>query len=330
VLKRITILYSILVIGTCPSFVFAEDFRDYLKAVREKAIIAGVPERILNKEFNGLKPDPRVLELDRNQPEFVQTLADYLDARVSKARIIKGQEMSSGFREELSRVEEYYQVDSEYILAFWGLETNYGRYQGNYSVVRSLATLGHDPRRKNFFTRELINALKILDQGHISSDQFVGAWAGAMGQSQFMPSSFLGYAQDFDRDGRKDIWNSEIDVFASIAYYLKKNGWKPGFGWGKKVIVSETILKEFPPMVSQTKCRALKYHSKKMLLNGWRDLGVNTKGLLDEQAYALLRPGAEQGHTYLVGGNFETILAYNCANKYAISVGLLADFLSSN
>ena len=310
------------------SLASAQSFKDYLASVREKAIDAGISEALVNQEFFQLKPDPRVLELDKKQPEFVQTTEEYLKLRLSDKRISEGKRLLRLYKNELLAVERSYQVDANYIVAFWGLETNFGRYQGKYSVIRSLATLGYDPRRNIFFTRELISALKILDEGHVKSNAFVGAWAGAMGQSQFMPSSFFGYAQDFDGDGKKDIWSSELDVFASIANYLRKNGWSYSDLWGKRVIVSNEIYDRFPPTSEQSGCRAMKNHSIKRPLSDWVNVGIDPGRLSEDKNYALLRLSDSSEQTYLVGRNFETILQYNCANKYAVSVGLLADQLA--
>ena len=224
--KHISIILLLAVVDVCLSSVYAQSFKEYLVFVREKAIEAGISEAIINQELFQLKPDPRVLALDRKQPEFIQTTEDYLKARLSDKRISDGRNLRQMHNKDLLAVERTYKVDANYIVAFWGLETNFGRYQGKYSVIRSLATLGHDPRRNTFFTRELISALKILDEGHVKSGSFVGAWAGAMGQSQFMPSSFLNYAVDYDKDKIVDIWNSHYDIFASIANYLKSHGWK--------------------------------------------------------------------------------------------------------
>ena len=327
--KRIAGILLIIVLDISLSSVSAQSFKEYLVYVREKALEAGISEDIINQEFVQLEPDPRVLALDRRQPEFVQTTGSYLKARLSEKRISNGRNLKQRFSQELLAVERSYKVDSNYIVAFWGLETNYGRYQGKYSVIRSLATLGHDPRRNSFFTRELISALKILDEGHVKSGSFVGAWAGAMGQSQFMPSSFFGYAQDFDGDGKKDIWNSELDVFASIANYLRKNGWVYSDLWGKKVNVSNEIYDRFPPTLGKSGCRAMKHHSAPFPLTHWINLGIDPGKLSKDKNYALLRLSDTFDQTYLVGKNFETILQYNCANKYAVSVGLLADYLAN-
>ncbi len=326
--KHISIILLIALVDVCLSSVYAQSFKEYLVFVREKAIEAGISEAIINQELFQLKPDPRVLALDRKQPEFVQTTEDYLKARLSDKRISEGRNLRQIHSKDLLAVERAYQVDADYIVAFWGLETNFGRYQGKYSVIRSLATLGHDPRRNTFFTRELISALKILDEGHVKSGSFVGAWAGAMGQSQFMPSSFFGYAQDFDGDGKKDIWNSELDVFASIANYLRKNGWVYSDLWGKKVNVSSEIYDRFPPTLGKSGCRAMKYHSASFPLTHWINLGIDPGKLSKDKTYALLRLSDTFDQTYLVGKNFEAILQYNCANKYAVSVGLLADYLA--
>ena len=326
--KHISIILLIAVVDVSLSSVYAQSFKEYLVFVREKAIEAGISEAIINQELSQLKPDPRVLALDRKQPEFIQTTEDYLKARLSDKRISDGRNLRQIHNKDLLAVERTYQVDANYIVAFWGLETNFGRYQGKYSVIRSLATLGHDPRRNTFFTRELISALKILDEGHVNSGSFVGAWAGAMGQSQFMPSSFFGYAQDFDGDGKKDIWNSELDVFASIANYLRKNGWIYSYLWGKKVNVSNEVYDRFPPTPGKSGCRAMKHHSAPYPLTHWIDLGIDPGKLSKDKTYKLLRLSDTSDQTYLVGKNFETILQYNCANKYAVSVGLLADYLA--
>ncbi|MDC2963810.1 lytic murein transglycosylase [Gammaproteobacteria bacterium] len=326
--KHIAIILFIAAVDISLSSVSAQSFQEYLNFVREKAMGAGISESIINREFHDLKPDPRVLALDRKQPEFVQTTEDYLKARLSDNRISDGRKLRKLYNEDLLAVERSYQVDANYIIAFWGLETNYGRYQGNYSVIRSLATLGHDPRRHSFFTRELLSALKILEQGHVKSRFFVGAWAGAMGQSQFMPSSFFDYAQDFDGDGKKDIWNSELDVFASIANYLHKNGWVYSELWGKRIKVEKEIYDLFPPKSGESGCRALNHHSAKLPLENWKNLGIDSGKLAMGKTYALLRLSDAPDQTYLVGSNFETILQYNCANKYAVSVGLLADHLA--
>ena len=305
-------------------------FADYLQKVRAQAISSGISAETIDLAFHELQRDERVIKYDRQQPEFVQTFDKYLQARVTKFRKTQGRRLFELHRGLLSKISEAYDVDAEYIVAFWGLETSFGRYQGKYSIVRSLATLGFDPRRSVFFTKELINALRILDQGHVSQSDFVGAWAGAMGQSQFMPSSFLRFAVDHDGDGKKNIWSNEADVFASIANYLNKAGWVSDAGWGAPVeLTGEVNWESLRPLEVDSRCRALKHHTKKMAQGAWEKLGLQGKSKLPEQLYAVVVPAAGAAGTYLVGGNFRAILNYNCANKYAVSVGLLAEAIAN-
>ena len=307
-------------------------FRDWLQGVELEALERGISKAVITLAFQDLEPDPRVIGYDRNQPEFVQTFDQYLTARVSRARVAKGNQLYRQYGPLLKRVGERYGVDPRYIVAFWGLESSFGRHQGKYSVIRSLATLAYDPRRSAFFRNELLNALQILDEGHVSVDNFVGGWAGAMGQNQFIPSSFINYAQDFDGDGRKNIWSNNVDVWASIANYLQKNGWRPGQEWGMKVALPpgfrEQLLELKPDKVS-SRCRALKHHTRKLPMSDWRALQVRTADGGDLPAIllstALIIPDDDQQYTYMAFPNFRTILSYNCANKYAVSVGLMAD-----
>ena len=315
-----------LVLITSPG-VFARGFNEYLDDVRLVAIERGISAGTVDTAFANLMPDERVVGFDRRQPEFVQTFADYLVARVSDFRKREARRL---FREHavlLSEIEHEYEVDASYIVAFWGLETSFGRYQGNYHVIRSLATLGHDHRRSAFFTNELIHALKILDEQHIAPAQFLGAWAGAMGQAQFMPSSFMNYAVDQDGDGRKDIWHSEADVFASIANYLHQAGWRHGHGWGKAMDRISGDWSELVEPEPDPQCRALRYHTQKFSTAYWANSGFDVTGLNSELDYSLVLPEPVDRKNYLVGGNFRAILSYNCANKYAVSVGLLADHI---
>lgn len=306
-----------------------QSFDAYLADVRIRAMEDGVSAATIDQAFEGLVPDERVIGFDRRQPEFVQTFEEYLTARVSDFRKKEGRRLFLEHQALLTEIGEKYGVDPEYLVAFWGLETSFGRYQGKYSIIRSLATLGHDQRRSAFFTAELIHALRILDEGHVPPEQFVGAWAGAMGQGQFLPSSFLKFAQDHDGDGRKDIWTNRADVFASIANYLKQAGWQTGAGWGAPVAIpSGLAFAALKPETHDTRCRALRNHTRKLSLEEWRELGVETPVALNrETRWALVNPEEGADRSYLVGGNYRAILNYNCANKYAVSVGLLADWI---
>ena len=303
----------------------AKSFDDYLGKVRSAAILSGVASETVDAAFRGLVRDERVIGYDRKQPEFVQTFEEYLTARVTNFRKNEGRRLFKLHQPLLDEVAGLYDVDPEYIVAFWGLETSFGRYQGKYNIIRSLATLGHDQRRAAFFTAELLKALQILDEQHVSPEAFVGAWAGAMGQSQFMPSSFLRFAVDHDGDGRKDIWSNKADVFASIANYLNKAGWKKGAGWGGPASFNTLDFASLKPLEVDPSCRALKRHSRKMSIPSWKELSVVPLVQLADQSYALISPEAGASLGYLVGGNYRAILNYNCADKYAVSVGLMSE-----
>ncbi|MCB1692296.1 MAG: lytic murein transglycosylase [Pseudomonadales bacterium] len=304
-------------------------FDTWLAGIKQQAIERGISAQTASV-LDDIEPDPRVLGFDRKQPEFVQTFEQYLTARVTDARIKTAREQFRQHRALLSSIGDKYGVDPQFIVAFWGLESSFGRYQGKYSVVRSLATLAYDPRRTTFFTKELFAALRILDEGHVTPDAFTGGWAGAMGQNQFLPSSFLRYAQDFDGDGKKNIWNDEADVWASIANYLSQNGWKKHAGWGTRVQVPASFdFDAVMPEKVASGCTALKEHTRKMPAAKWKALGVRfDPDGLNSSAYALVVPDDGETVTYLVGGNFRSILSYNCANKYAVSIGLLADLVA--
>jgi membrane-bound lytic murein transglycosylase B len=304
-------------------------FDEWLDKTAIEAQARGISKETVDSAFENLQPDPRVIRFDRKQPEFVQTFDEYLTARVTEDRINKAREFYESEKKLLNEIADRYDVDPQYLIAFWGLESSFGRYQGKYSVIRSLATLGFDPRRSKFFTEQLFGALQILEEGHVSPEDFVGGWAGAMGQNQFIPTSFINYAADFDGDGKKNIWSNKADVWASIANYLSKNGWKRGDGWGARVALPAAVEVAKLPMTDPGKrCRALRHHTAKLSLPEWREYGVESDQSMNKSInYALVIPPENERTSYLVGGNFRTILSYNCANKYAVSVGMLADLI---
>ncbi len=311
-------------------------FAPWLAELRHEALASGISEATVHATLDGLTPDPKVIELDRRQPEFTQTAAEYLAVRVSATRIAKGREMMRLHARELGAVAKRFHVQPRFIVAIWGLETNYGSYTGGMSVVRSLATLAWDRRRSRFFRGELINALKILDAGHITPERMLGSWAGAMGQSQFMPSSFLAYAADFDGDGRRDIWTDTGDVFASIAHYLAAHGWREDLTWGRAVRLPadreglwEKVKRRHPP---KTCGRALRDHSRRLPLDEWQRLGVRRLGggalpKRPDLVASLVAPDGLDHDAYLAYANYRAILSYNCSNLYALAVGLLSDAL---
>ena len=310
-------------------------FDQWLEAVRVEAIERGISEETLDSAFLNLQPNDRVIELDRKQPEFTQTFEQYIAARVSDTRIKRGREMMARYRDELRAVADYYGVQPRFIAAIWGMETNYGGYTGGMSVIQSLATLAWDPRRSGFFRSQLFAALEIIDEGHITAENMLGSWAGAMGQSQFMPASFKAYAQDFNGDDRRDIWTTEIDVFASIAHYLASHGWRGDRTWGRAVSIPDGMAPDNPELAQQETprscARALRSHSRNLSLAEWQDRGVRRldgSALPEVDAMAsMVQPGGAQGQTYLTYSNYRAILSYNCSNLYAMAVGHLADEL---
>ena len=327
-----------LVVGmTVPVSAQSADGPDYagwdafLEGVRAEALEKGISAEIVATALDDLQPLKRAVVLDRKQPEFKQTATTYIDKRVSESRIRVGREMMVQHADLLADIAARYNVQPRYIVAIWGMETNYGRYPLKNDAIQALATLAFDKRRASFFRKELMAALQILDEGHIDHANMKGSWAGAMGQSQFMPSSFLAYAMDGNDDGRRDIWTSEADVFASIAHYLSQHGWRSDHRWGREVMLTPeveaalTTLYEAPP----SGCRAMKRHTKRQSLQDWQDLGVRRLNgddlpVADLEA-SLVQPDGPGGRVFLAYRNFKAILGYNCANLYAISVGKLAE-----
>ncbi len=312
-------------------------FAEWLVELRVEALADGIPEALFDAVFDGIEPNMRVIELDNRQPEFTITYGQYITGRVTETRIERGLAAMILNNDSLRAVAASYGVQGRFIAAIWGMETNYGTITGNMSVIRSLATLAWDPRRSSFFRKELLAALKILDEGHIAPEAMIGSWAGAMGQSQFMPSSFFGYAQDFDGDGRRDIWGNVGDVFASIANYLKRAGWRDDMTWGRQVILPDNFI-EFEDNLAENGqnpgcSRAMRQHSKLLSLREWQELGVRrlNGGDLPSRDFqaSLVRPSGSTGPAYLVYANYRAILRYNCSNFYALAVGQLADTLRS-
>lgn len=311
-----------------------QDFQSWLADLKVEAKKRGYSDLLIKEALAGLKPYPKAIKSDRAQPEFKRTFKRYSTKRLSEWRIKTGLKKKKQHQELLKKVGKAYGVQPRFILAFWGLETNYGSYTGNNDIIRSLATLAYDKRRGPYFRKELFNALTILKEGHIELKDMKGSWSGAMGQGQFMPSSFLKLAQDFDGDGKKDIWNNEADVFASIANYLKHYGWNDQQTWGRQVTLPDNgkaLLQQVEQVTPEKGCRALRAHSEKLSLAQWNELGIrrlNTHELPAVDVKATLTvPDGVSGDAFLTYGNFRTILRYNCANSYAITVGLLSDKL---
>jgi len=309
-----------------------QSFEQWLVKLRVEAVEKGISAQTIEQALSDITPYPKAIKSDRAQPEFKRTFDNYSTKRLSDWRINTGLKKRSEHKELLEKVGKAYGVQPRFILSFWGLETNYGTYTGNNDIIRSLATLAYDKRRAAYFRKELFNALTILEQGHIKLEDMKGSWSGAMGQGQFMPSSFLRFAQDFDGDGKKDIWNNQADVFASIANYLKHFGWSDQQTWGRQVTLPDnaaTWLDSVKADKPEKGCRALRAHTAKLPLTRWDELGVrrlNETHLpkVDLEA-TLILPDGQSGKAFLTYPNYRTILRYNCANSYALTIGLLAD-----
>jgi membrane-bound lytic murein transglycosylase B len=305
-------------------------FDAWLAALRADALAAGVRAGTIDAAFATIEAQPTVLERDRAQAEFTLTLGEYVQRRLTPALLRIARQHHRAERRLLARVERAHKVPASIVVSVWGLESNFGRFAGVRPTVPVLATLAYDGRRAALFRGELINALRIVDRGDITLERLKGSWAGAMGQPQFLPSSYLKYAQDFDGDGRSDIWTSRPDVFASIANYMAANGWKPRQAWGRRVSLPKDFderLGTKAPLRSEG-CRAVRQLTEPLPLPQWRALGVrNARGGPLPRATLSASLLRADGDAFLVYDNYETLLTYNCAHSYAISVGLLADRL---
>jgi membrane-bound lytic murein transglycosylase B len=308
-------------------------FSEFLAGIRAEALMHGIKEETLDAALSNIEePLPIVLERDRTQAETVLPLEKYL-ARLLTARLSRAaQDASTKHHAVLDAVAGRYGVPPEIIVAIWGIESNFGRFSGIRPTVAALATLAWDPRRSTLFRNELFAALTILDHGDIDVPRMRGSWAGAMGQVQFMPSSYLQYAEDFDGDGRRDIWSSPADIFASVANYLKGHGWSNGESWGREVRVSKEAAKQINTTVPRREgtCRATRDMTAVLPISEWQRLGVRPASgseLPSAAVQAAMVSGASRH--FLVFHNYDALLDYNCAHSYAVSVGLLADRLGS-
>jgi len=293
------------------------EFATCINSLTVKATLAGISGKTISTSLANAHFIPRVIELDRQQPEFTTSFADYFNRRVTDQRVEQGKALLIKHRALLDRVSKQYGVPAPYLLAFWGLETNYGSFLGNMSAVDTLSTLACDQRRSDFFTSELLSALRILDEGGVTSDKLTGSWAGAMGNFQFIPSTFLKYAVDYDGDNKRDLWNSTPDAMASAAHFLQGLGWQSSGRWGREV----KLPKDFPFLEAGLK--------NSRPLSEWRKLGVtsadNTPLSNADMNASLLVPSGHQGPAFLVYENFNAIMRWNRSEFYALAVGNLAD-----
>ena len=290
---------------------------DWVLSFRPRALAEGIDPDIFDRALDTVSYDPEVIRRDRNQSEFTKTIWDYLDTATSDLRVQNGQKALAQWQRTLDEIEAKYGVKKEVVTAIWGLESAYGSFRGSDNVINSLATLAYDARRAEFFEAELLKALRILQAGDTEAEQMVGSWAGAMGHTQFMPSSFLAHAVDWDGDGRRDIWGDDpSDALASTAAYLKHFGWTTGQPWGVEVALPEG----FDYLLADREVTKTPAE--------WAELGVtglDGKTVGDHGPASILLPAGAQGAAFMIFPNFAVIERYNTADAYVIGVGHLSD-----
>lgn len=318
----VAVLLAITLTTACASIAQeAEEhkFHKWLIGFNVEAEQAGISSKTLYHFMKEVEYVPKAIDLDRKQPSAVKTFGQYQNSVMPASRIKRAREQYAQNRKLLHEIGNKYGVQPRFIVALWGLESDFGRNMGSFSVLNSLATLAFEGRRAEFFTKELINALKIIDQEHIPTSKLKGSWAGAMGQTQFMPSSFLGLAVDYDKDGKKDIWGTKADIFASIANYLSKAGWDSGVTWGREV----KLPKGFD--------NKLLGKDTEKTLNEWQNLGIKNingtnlpskKGLV---ASIVKVENKDNSRAFLIYQNYKIVLKWNRSLYFATTVGMLAD-----
>lgn len=312
------------------------EFDAFLAEVRSEALQKGIKADVVKTALAGVEPVMRIIERDRNQAEFKLTFSTYRDRVITSANVARGQKLRDEQQAILRQVSQRYGVQPRFVLAIWGIETRYGAVKADVPLFHSLATLAFDRRRSAYFRNELFAALTMLDRGYIDFATMKGSWAGAMGQPQFMPSSYLAYAEDFDGDGKRDIWNNRADVFASIANYLAKAGWNTAQTWGREVKVPSALQGRLGEFAREGKsgCRAIDQMTRDMPIAEWERLGVRRTDGGDlpkaQVSGALVQPDGPGGSSFLVYANYRSVLRYNCAHHYALTVSLLADKLGDS
>lgn len=301
----------------CAAFAQADDWSRCIEGWQQRASQEGLTNRLVDQVIPALQEQARVLELDRRQPEFTDSFARYFTVRVSEQRVARGRELLVEHRALLSRLTREYGVPAQYLLAFWGLETNYGSFKGNMPTLDALATLACDKRRSAFFTDQLFHALHLVQEHGISPANMTGSWAGAVGHTQFMPGNYRRFAVDGDGDGKIDLWHSVPDALTSAANFLKHLGWEAGLRWGREVRLPKDF--SFVQLIEQP-TRSLRE---------WREQGITTVGgkpLPDlDLAATIILPSGHEGPVFMTYHNFSVIMGWNRSEFYALSVGHLAD-----
>lgn len=310
---RFAVVLFLLLTGSTSALATAADFPLWLREVKQDALMRGISAATVARALNNLEPLERIVELDRRQTRGRPApLGSYLKRRLPPEKVARAIRLYRENRGLLQRLEERYGVPGHYLVALWGIESDFGRNQGKTPVIQALATLAYDGRRGEFFREELFKALSILDHGHVSQERMSGSWAGAMGQVQFMPSTFFEFAVDFDGDGHKDIWDDRADALASAANFLRGIGWRNDCGWGEKVVL--------PPRFNR---RLIGFDLRKSLAE-WRRLGVRHIDGPGHLKAALLLPDGGAGPAFLAYDNFRVLLRWNRSTSFALTVGHLA------
>lgn len=317
--KILSVVLGLTLSGSC--WANSANFDEYVEKLKVEARGNGISESIITEAFKDVTYKPRAVKADRNQPEKKLTLDEYIPRAVPDWKVEQAKSLYKKHYDQLQQIGEQYGVNPRFIVALWGVESNFGKFTGNYSVIDALSTMAYDGRREAFFRKEAMAALEILQQGHISPADMKGSWAGAMGQCQFMPSSFLSFAADGNGDGKKDIWTTEADVFASTANYLSQSGWDEHHTWGRQV----KLPKGFDTSIQGRDAEKGKY------LQEWGAMGVTRYDgrplpKLDKDIKAwLIAPDDANGRVYLVYNNYNVLMKWNRSYYFALAVSHLAD-----
>ena len=331
VIKKLAVVLCGLCLSSSVVAKTQAEFKDYLVNLKEEAIAKGYETSLIDSAFATATYKEKVVSADKNQPEVKETLETYLPKRVPQWKIDRARKLYAENKDILEQVAKEFGVQARFIVALWGLESNFGTIQGGHNVISSLVTLAFDGRREALYKRQLWAALDILKSGHITLDKFKGSWAGAMGQTQFMPTSFNAYAIDYNNDGRKDIWTTKEDAFASIANYLKQEGWNDSLTWGRQVMLPDNFDNKYI-LVRGTKTRKqwLEYwNDSERSLDEWQALGLRRADgtalpNVDVRA-ALVMPDDINGRMFLAYDNYKVLMHWNRSYYFATSVGYLSD-----
>ncbi|CAH9066415.1 Tn3 family transposase TnXax1 [Pseudoalteromonas holothuriae] len=330
-IKKLTVLVSALCISSSVWANTQAKFEDYVADLKAEAQSKGYEQALIDSAFATAKFKKKVITNDKNQPEVVETLETYLPKRVPQWKINQARKLYKEHKTILEKIAKEYGVQARFIVALWGLESNFGRIQGGYPVISALITLAFDGRREALYKRQLWAALDILKSGHITLDDFKGSWAGAMGQTQFMPTSFNAYAVDYNNDGRKDIWTTTEDAFASIANYLKQAGWNDDLTWGRQIQLPEGFDHKYVlKRGTKTRKQWLAYwQDSERSLQDWQALGLRRADGSDlpkvSVTAALVMPDDINGRMYLAYDNYKALMHWNRSYYFATSVGYLSD-----